>query len=180
MTYDPQIVEVGPCVWRNLDPDVKAALYVAAAIRGPFQAVVDRSGPGQLSNYRLQQKCDPNFWRHTGPSITEIQTYFIKQLSLKRLSVTGVDEAKLESIWEGDPELRTGLRFIFKSPRNWEAVSGKRIFLLLREALPKTGLASKGKMDANSLQIAALSYWMARAWEVEIVEPLTVSPPRAH
>ena len=192
MTYDPHITEVGSCVWRNLRTEDKEKLLAAAETRSPFTLVATSIGLMSLDTYDPMRRCDPNFYRHPTASTVAMRAGLAEGIAETRLSKWKIDRKKLDAIWISDRSLREGMTSAFRDAQKAQLARNtgpkvheigdamaERFTSLGKEALPRLGLRPSRPWEPGAPEFSAMSYWMARGWEVAIVEPLRI-PPKAN
>jgi len=177
VTYDPRLADVGACQWRELGEATQQSLVSLSDQAPPFTVVMAMQFNGKLPSFEQTKVCDPGFWTHTGASYVARLAGVIQGLSLARLEPSHVSKAQLEAVWRSNATLRETTTTLYKGAGLQEAEAsamGATLRPMFQKAWAELGQSPSPALTAASPEMAASSYWMARAWETVIVEPLTV------
>lgn len=155
---------IGACIWRELDPETKAALRAASKNSAPF-IVVWQLSVGSINTYSPTKVCDPAYASHWDQTYLNWRLGIIEGLSLEMLLPSKITQAELDRAWRADTDLRGCIARIAEelaSPGNPERINTGCVLLSSKTALSGLGLAPAEKFLGGSPEAAALSYWWAQ------------------
>jgi hypothetical protein len=163
-------------MWRELDAGTRRTLIEQSASLPPFAVVIFARRDNKLPTFEAAKRCDPHYDHHFKAHFLAEEVGIIQGLSLARLEPLGIGRTQLEEVWRNDASLREGLIELMRRAYGDEAdltAAGPETLALLQAAWVRLGRLATKPLTGGAPELAAGSYWMARAWETLAIEPMT-------
>jgi len=175
--FAPELAMVPACMWRELDADAKRRLIERAEKVTAFAAVyyLQLTPDEHIDIFGPAKRCDPRWEHHFKGHYVAQQVGLIEGVALAILERDHIGRDAVERVWREDAELRPALKlnFVVDIAKGSQGIGRDQ----MHAAWLKLSHGPEKPLTADSPEAAAWSYWTARAWEEEMLEPLTRPRP---